>query len=176
MSWQKSIVLNEGEHVLHSWDGNCERQHKAVVKAFIGHKTVQAKEIHRGTLVLTNQRMLWFERRGFLSKVMRSSFDIDLLSLQGIAIGGKISTWISITDKESEYIFHLGNVGKKEAEPFRDMIYRQIENLKQPRKGDRTIREKETITKEVVMIPCKYCGALMPQTSLFCNNCGAKKT
>ena len=44
MSWQKAIILNPNEQVLHSWEGNCERQHKAVVKAFIGHKTVEAKE------------------------------------------------------------------------------------------------------------------------------------
>jgi len=34
------------------------------------------------------------------------------------------------------------------------------------------IIEKETI-KEIVMVPCIYCGSLMPQTALFCNNCGA---
>jgi hypothetical protein len=33
---------------------------------------------------------------------------------------------------------------------------------------------KETIVKEVVLIPCKYCDALMPQTSTFCPNCGAR--
>jgi hypothetical protein len=37
------------------------------------------------------------------------------------------------------------------------------------------IREKEII-REVVMIPCKYCGALMPQTETACPNCGAKRT
>jgi len=37
------------------------------------------------------------------------------------------------------------------------------------------IREKE-IVREVVMIPCKYCGALMPQTDTACPNCGAKRT
>jgi hypothetical protein len=36
------------------------------------------------------------------------------------------------------------------------------------------IREKETIVKEVVMIPCKYCGGLMNQTSESCPNCGAR--
>jgi hypothetical protein len=36
-------------------------------------------------------------------------------------------------------------------------------------------KEKETIVKEVVMIPCKYCGGLMPQTSVYCPNCGAKR-
>ena len=33
---------------------------------------------------------------------------------------------------------------------------------------------KETI-REVVLIPCAYCGGLMPQTSLFCPNCGARR-
>jgi hypothetical protein len=37
------------------------------------------------------------------------------------------------------------------------------------------IKEKEVI-REVVMIPCKYCGALMPQTETACPNCGAKRT
>jgi len=33
---------------------------------------------------------------------------------------------------------------------------------------------KETI-REVVLIPCPYCGGLMPQTSIFCPNCGARR-
>lgn len=34
--------------------------------------------------------------------------------------------------------------------------------------------QKEVI-REVVLIPCSYCGGLMPQTSLFCPNCGARR-
>jgi RNA polymerase subunit RPABC4/transcription elongation factor Spt4 len=26
------------------------------------------------------------------------------------------------------------------------------------------------------MIPCKYCGVLMPQTETVCPNCGARRT
>jgi hypothetical protein len=37
-----------------------------------------------------------------------------------------------------------------------------------------TATPKEVI-REVVLIPCSYCGGLMPQTSLFCPNCGARK-
>jgi hypothetical protein len=33
---------------------------------------------------------------------------------------------------------------------------------------------KETV-REVVMIPCTYCGALMPQTSRQCPDCGASR-
>ena len=36
-------------------------------------------------------------------------------------------------------------------------------------------KEKEVIVKEVVMIPCEYCGGLMPQTATFCPHCGAKR-
>ena len=34
---------------------------------------------------------------------------------------------------------------------------------------------KETIVKELVMIPCAFCRSLMPQTSMFCPNCGARR-
>ena len=44
-----------------------------------------------------------------------------------------------------------------------------------PPSASPVVREKE-IVREVVMIPCKYCGALMPQTETTCPNCGAKRT
>ncbi|MCS7114083.1 MAG: hypothetical protein N3F10_04665 [Candidatus Bathyarchaeota archaeon] len=34
---------------------------------------------------------------------------------------------------------------------------------------------KEVI-REVVMVPCKYCGTLFPQTEITCPHCGAKRT
>ena len=37
------------------------------------------------------------------------------------------------------------------------------------------VREREVIVKEIVLIPCQYCGGFMPQTSTFCPNCGAKR-
>lgn len=37
------------------------------------------------------------------------------------------------------------------------------------------IREKEII-RQIVMIPCKFCGTLMDQTVVTCSNCGAKRT
>ncbi len=40
--------------------------------------------------------------------------------------------------------------------------------------------EKQEVTREVirevVMIPCKYCGALFQQTETFCPHCGARRT
>ena len=186
MSWQKAIILNPNEQVLHSWEGNCERHHKTVVQqrvaiVFTTNKTVQSKEIHSGTLVLTNQRLLWFERRGFLSKTERASFEIDLTNLMGITSGGTIAKWVSITDRDDEFIFHLKGVGNKEIEPFRDMILRQVQSIRGAVTSAQTVQvgaipiQKEVVTREIVMLPCGYCGGLMPQTSLFCPNCGARK-
>jgi len=37
------------------------------------------------------------------------------------------------------------------------------------------VKEREVIVKEIVIIPCQYCGELLPQTAVFCPNCGAKR-
>jgi len=34
--------------------------------------------------------------------------------------------------------------------------------------------EKEVI-KEIVLAPCAYCGSLMPQASMVCPHCGARR-
>ena len=39
-------------------------------------------------------------------------------------------------------------------------------------KDEKGIGQKEII-KEIVMVPCVYCGSLMPQTASFCSTCGA---
>jgi rubrerythrin len=35
--------------------------------------------------------------------------------------------------------------------------------------------EKERASKAIIMIPCQYCGGLVPQASSQCPNCGAKR-
>ncbi|MEM2214249.1 MAG: hypothetical protein QXQ20_02505 [Candidatus Nezhaarchaeales archaeon] len=37
------------------------------------------------------------------------------------------------------------------------------------------VKEREVI-REVVMVPCKYCGTLFPQTETICPHCGARRT
>lgn len=45
--------------------------------------------------------------------------------------------------------------------------------LKEYHEAKNVVREKEIVVKEVVMVPCRYCHGLMPNTSIFCPNCGA---
>jgi hypothetical protein len=56
-----------------------------------------------------------------------------------------------------------------------DATSRVMELQVAPPSAAPVIREREVI-REVVMIPCKYCGALMPQTETGCPHCGAKRT
>jgi len=37
------------------------------------------------------------------------------------------------------------------------------------------ITKETTVIKEVVLIQCQYCKSLMPQTALFCPDCGARR-
>ena len=36
-------------------------------------------------------------------------------------------------------------------------------------------KEVKEVVREIVLIPCSYCSGLMPQTSTFCPNCGARR-
>lgn len=42
-------------------------------------------------------------------------------------------------------------------------------------KPSTTTTVNKEVIREVVLIPCAYCGGLMPQTSIFCPNCGARR-
>ena len=42
-------------------------------------------------------------------------------------------------------------------------------------KSSENSENQKVILREVVLIPCQYCGGLMPQTAIFCPNCGARR-
>ena len=55
----------------------------------------------------------------------------------------------------------------------------QSRNIKSKREHElafeRIELEKERLSKAIIMIPCQYCGGLVPQASALCPNCGAKR-
>jgi len=55
------------------------------------------------------------------------------------------------------------------------MLRSKPSTIKGTQPNKEIIREREVVTREVVMIPCAYCRGLMPQTSAFCPNCGARR-
>jgi hypothetical protein len=174
MSWRQALVLHANEHVVNSWEGTCERHG---VKGGAHHDGVEGKEAYSGTLVLTSQRLMWFERGGNLYEKMRASFEIDLKSLAGLASGGVTNKWVSITADQAEYVFYLEGVSAGEIEPFRNLVVNQMEKAKAADVSADVPAPVQVgvITREVVMVPCQHCSELMAQTAKFCSNCGAKR-
>ena len=65
-------------------------------------------------------------------------------------------------------------VARLDIKKRRNISTNELIQVTKPSTAPQVIKEKEII-KEVVMIPCKYCQGLMPQTSTFCSNCGARR-
>ena len=104
------IVLEKGEEILTSWDGSVESIVKSVIakgRIIKRHKIVEAKEKEKGTLVLTNRRLIWTTKRGIFGKSYHVTHEIPLENIKGVSSGGTISKYISIMDSENEYRFHL---------------------------------------------------------------------
>ena len=180
MSWQNSLFLNDSEEIIESWTGDYEQVLESVVpeEGFLktNYTTVEAKKRVNGVLVLTNQRLVWLEKRGFfVFASYHTSFEIDLSTLKGISCGGIFDVWISITDKNDERRFHLQGVGKNNIDDFRNLVFDQAKKLKKSAKLEKS-KPQKVIVKEIVMLPCQYCRSLMPQTALFCPHCGARRT
>ena len=107
------VVLEKGEEILTSWDGNVEKIGKTVItkgRLIKRHKVVEVKEKEKGTLVLTNKRLLWATRRGIFGKSYHLTQEIPLEDIKGVSRGGKISKYISIVDSENEYRLHLSGM------------------------------------------------------------------
>jgi len=78
-------------------------------------------------------------------------------------------------DKDQNIVDFLSRcVDQGLVEGFIDTNNRHFTHLTAYKQKTGVRREKEII-KTVVMVSCSYCGSLMPNTSLFCPNCGARR-
>ncbi len=77
-------------------------------------------------------------------------------------------------EKSKEIVDFLSTcIDQQLVEGFVDSSNRQFTHLVAYKQ--RIPQKEKEIIKEVVMIPCVYCGGLMPNTSLFCPKCGAQR-
>lgn len=107
-------------------------------------------------------------------------FGLILIGLAAIGVGFYRPSWYQIkatrlSDRELSRWRTAG--ADVEAKRFARFIENQISASEIPPSPPplQTIKEKEVITKEIIMVKCEYCGSLMPQTAIFCPNCGAKR-
>ncbi len=141
-------------------------------------KSDTAKETNSGYLVLTSQRLVWFERHGFMSKQVRPTLTFDLLDIQGIAKGGKLLTWVSVADSSQEQLFHFGRVSdedflQKFKGPILQAAYRLKQKLEQVRTTNAVVDAQAVAKAQVEMVPCKYCEAKNASDKERCWRCGA---
>src|SRR3989442_1633542 len=151
-TWLSALTLKPEEEVVKAWQGDREAQTqvmrtKTVERGLIRKhdeqvatgKSDTAKETNSGYLVLTSQRLVWFERHGFMSKQVRPTLTFDLLDIQGIAKGGKLLTWVSVADSSQEQLFHFGRVSDEDfLQKFRGPILQAVYRLKQKLEQVRT--------------------------------------
>jgi hypothetical protein len=190
-TWLNALILKPEEKVIAAWDGNRETQEqiartKTVQRGMIRKHNEQvatgkydtAKETNSGFLVLTSQRLVWFERHGLMSKQVRPTVTFNLQEIQGIAKGGKLATWVSIADNTQEHLFHFGRWSDEDfLKSFKGPVVQAAFRLKQKLEQVRTtnaVEDARAIAKaQVEMIACQYCEAKNASDKERCWRCGA---
>jgi ribosomal protein S27E len=179
LSWESAIYLCDGEKIIKKWNGNCEAVHTITEKKGRlrkKHKAIDVKEKKGGVLVLTNQRMLWLEKRGRIGKSFHTRFEIPFDDFRGISLGGALRKYVSITDDEGEKIFHLSGVsGSSGVEAFRNTVYEQVNAWKQYLKEEKQKDRVQILLDFSFVKDYMGKGGLVMQT-VKCTECGANVT
>lgn len=167
-----SIVLEKEETVLETWEGDVESVVRTVKseRGFIRtkHKVVEAKGKDKGVLVLTNQRLIWLNKKGVFSKSYHMTFEVPLQDITGISETGRITKRICISDRTGEYRFRIS----VQLNEFRNMLEKALTERK---KALERIKKKERVH---VMIDFSFIKDYMKEGGLSlktikCPECNA---
>jgi len=173
LSWESSIILEKGEKIVTSWKGNRETREKMVARGAFGRKTVQeAKEHKNGFLVLTNQRLLFLEEHGTFGKSYHQVLSVPLMKVGAISMGGSLSPFVSIADEFETHVFHVHGVGKKEFEPFRQIITEQCQKRREEIEAERKKERVQVVLDFSSLKDYMEKGGLVLQKTK-CPECGA---
>jgi hypothetical protein len=162
----------------------------------------KGKQSHGGLLYLTDHRLIFeAETGGLRSRKLVTEFeqpleDIRNVSLISSLLGGtrgfSIESSLGVRDFlgiSQPQLWQDSTLEKIHArrEHIEDMLRRQEEarriedertyahelELKRATARKEIVKE---VREEVVMVPCRYCAGLIPDTSVFCSNCGARRS
>jgi hypothetical protein len=129
-----------------------------------------------GTLTLSGGQLVFSRTDGLFSKTERIVTTIPMNVIANVNVEGRFGKkLVIIVDKMKmpgipRYEFEVGD-------PYNWMntINNEIAaqmNLQMQSQPTREVYVKE-ITKEIVKVPCKFCGCLNPMTDKKCSSCGA---
>jgi hypothetical protein len=132
-----------------------------------GHRgrTSREKEgsvVRTGDLVLTNKRLIWFEKKGAIKKDFHMEFDIPLETVTGVSSQGVVPKLV-VSDGRRGHEFRLKDV----AEAVK-MINEKVGQL-----GKVTSFQTANVPQsQVVLAICPKCKNRIPSESKFCPECG----
>lgn len=159
-------------------------------KGFFGEKMDSLYYAHIVGASYESQSYVWLVAVGIASIILGFKIpefiNVPLLSFGLMLLGVSVALFGIYSYFSPSAWYQLKSVGLSETEltrwrtanveadakTFAHFIQDQISMREIP---PPPITEREVITKEVVMVKCEYCGALMPQTATFCPNCGARR-
>jgi hypothetical protein len=147
-------LLEPGEELLGSWE---TRDGSAVV-------------------VLSTHRVIGYERRGVFSKSYVQSFSRPL---EGLPESRNVSdpqtggARVMLAGVAWPFDYLEGEALCAEVNHARARRARQLEPPSAPASSATHTTEREVVTREIVMVRCRFCGHLNDQVSPKCAQCGA---
>jgi hypothetical protein len=112
--------------------------------------------------------------------------DVETLHSENTEVSGQIQVGAGF-DESYPFVIKLPSVGRETYHSINNNVLWIVEAWMKI-KGRRNLfsdsqqilvckpsESVKEVIREVVLIPCAYCGGLMPQTSIFCPNCGARR-
>jgi len=159
------------------------------------------KHSQDGLLYLTDHRLIFeAETGGLRSRKLVTAFDQPLEDIRNVSLissilGGTrgISIESSLGVRDFMGIFqsqlrqdstlekvharreHIEDTLRRQEEIRRIEDERTYAHELELRRATAQREVVKEVRQEVVMVPCRYCGGLIPDTSVFCSNCGARR-
>lgn len=132
-------------------------------------------ESKEGVLTLTTKRLIFESRSGIFSRGTFVNVDVSLANITNVTVEGRIAKKLCIQLRHGNYPpryeFDLPNPEEWQQSLLRALSAVTAES--QSGGAGPSIIEREVVVKEIVKIPCRYCGTLVSVTDTRCTNCGA---
>ncbi len=134
-----------------------------------------------GVAPLIGAYFAYRERQKIDTRIQQANAEIATYNAEVAGMSSTMSSRLAALSQEIQgELSGIRGATPRQVEPFQPPPIADVIPARQPppvmsgqRDNVQVIRET---VREVVMIPCQACGFLMPQASLKCPNCGARKT
>lgn len=125
-----------------------------------------------GLIVLTNLRLVVLGAKGVFKKTYFTVVDRGLETLAEPTVKGGGPEYVLIVAGQS--VWFSGTAAQAARDEIAQLRSMKLAQLGQGPPGTHATRE--VITREIVRVPCRYCGQLMNQTDTRCPSCSAPVT